>query len=541
MKHQAYDWHEILNGVGVRQHPLYRQLERAEFAGIVTHFEEGADPYAALADYLLFGAAAVLGRYQKPASAALSYLDRLNAKTKAVALVFWAEEAIAHLQYGTAEGFITPLLEAYPDDPVLNAMVATCCFHSQDLARGWLYLKRGLASDGQHVGLLALLCQYQLAEGDMAATEKAARDLLEVDPINSVAFNILSKIGPDKVDDGLLERFEHRALDGIAGPANSASMLFDIGRVYDARGSYVRAFEVVERANEQMKAIPQLAGRSYDADAEFKRFLASTALFDRLSAVEGNGALAPVFIVGLPRTGSTLLDQALAAHPRAVSLGENDIIPTIAKEAEDLLKAGRIAEAQARMPEWRSRFFDLAKRLDNQRAEARSTDAPLGFVIDKMLGNSRHLGLLSKLFPEAVFLNSRRDMMDVGLSIYFSPLHRANIYATDLDAIAAFMKLELRVMAYWQDRGVIVLPVDYEKMVEGTELTLRHVLTHIGMDWDEACLRPHLRKQAVHTFSAHQVRKAVYRSSMGRWHHYSTQMAPLQKALQGQIQAWQTA
>ncbi len=531
MQNQPYDWHTILHEVGVRHHPFYYQLEAADFGAVVEYFARGNDPFATLADYLLYGAAAVLGRHQKPAEAALSYHARLNAKTKAVSLFFWAEEAVAHMQYRTAEGFVVPLLESFPNDPELNALFAACCLHQQDTVRGRPTLNRGLKAAPEHAGLNSLLCRYLLADGEMGAAEAAARKLLLLDPLNSVAFNVLSRVSPGKVDDRLLERFEHRALEGATGPANSAGMLFDIGRIYDARGSYERAFDAIVRANDQMKSIPQMAGNTFDGEQEFRQFEERCTLFDKLSPDSRPTDLKPMFIVGLPRTGSTLLDQALAAHPSAVSLGENDIIPTLAKEAEDLLRQGSIQQAQAKMPEWRSRFFEQAKREAARVAGSAGKSQPLKFVVDKMLGNSRHLGFLAKLFPHASILHSHRNIMDVGLSIYFSPLHRANIYATDLQSIGDFIYLEERIMGFWQKRGFSILPVAYESMVDDMEQILRQTMGHIGMDWHADCLEFNKQKRAVHTYSAHQVRKALYRSSKGRWQHYSAQMTPLKKAL----------
>lgn len=532
MRNQVYDWTGIMEQVGARHHTLFESLETANFDHLVQHYTASANPYETLADYMLFGAAAVLGRDRQASEAVLTYHGRLNDKTKAVTLVFWAEEAIAHQQYPTAEGFIAPLLATFNRDPHLNALMASCCFYQQNLAKGWSYLKTGLESDPQSFELHSLLCRYHLNEGDMEAAKKAALTLLDLDPLNQVAFNILSRIAPTDIDDNLLLRFEHRALEGAVRPTNCAAMFFDLGRIYDARGLYEKAFDVVARANEQMKSIPQVAGRRFSAEQEYQKFVDRCGLYDQLTPNDEATAFTPIFIVGLPRTGSTLLDQALSAHPECVSLGEDNIIPTIAEEAEELLRAGRTAEAQARIPDWQKRFIERATEEFLKKSAEGAPNRPLKFVIDKMLGNSRHIGLISKLFPQAVYLNSCRNVMDVGLSIYFSPLHRVNLYATDLEAIGDFIVLEKRLIAFWKQRDFNVLPVHYEDMVDAMEPTLKQVMQHVGIDWHENCLHFQDHKRAVHTYSAHQVRKTIYSSSKGRWQNYSSQMAPLRAALQ---------
>lgn len=532
MQSQAFDWNTILSDVGVRRHPIYSQLEQADFSGVIRQFDHRFDRYGTLANYLIFGAAAVLGRDQQASADALTYHGRLNTKTKAVTLYFWAEEAVAHQQYQTAEGFVAPLLEAYPSDPFLNALMATCCFYSQELPRGWPYLEQGLANAPKHKGLNSLLCRFLLGDGDLQAAEDAAWKLLSIDPIDPVAFNTLSRVAPENIDDRLLERFELRALDGAVGAVTSAGILFDLGRIYEARGNYERAFDAVTRANSRMKAIPQTAGQMFDARHEYEQFETRTTLFDKLEPCRLPTGLTPVFIIGLPRTGSTLLDQALSAHPATIGLGEDDIIPRIANEAEALLVANRVTDAQRRMRQWKSQFVDHAIAKAGEQKQSGAKGQRLRFVVDKMLGNSRHLGFLAKLFPEAVFINSCRHDMDVGLSIYFSPLHRANSYATDLGSIGEFILLENRIIAHWQRRGLRVLPVVYERLVDNFEQTLRQTMKQIGMNWHDDCLQFHRQKRPVYTYSAHQVRQKVYRKSKERWLHYRAQLAPLQAVLE---------
>lgn len=532
MQNVAYDWHSIIQTVAVRQHPLYGQLEAGDFNAIVSYFSGGKTPYTSLADYLLFGAAAILGRHGHAAQAALKYHGRLNAKTKAASLFFWAEEASAHLQYQTAEGLIKPLLQNHSADPELNFVAASCCFNSHALPKGRTYLEEGLKAAPQHVGLTSLLCRYQLNEGNMQASEKTARHLLALDPLNPAAFNILSKTVPEGIEHRLVERFEHCALEGGLGPINSAGLLFDIGRVRDAQADFARAFRAVEQANRLMRSVPQVAGVTFDEKTEIEAFTNRRNLLSVLQPLDYSGGITPIFIIGLPRTGSTLLDQALAAHPGVASMGENDSIPTLAHEAEVLLVQGKVAEAQARMPEWRRRFVKraLAQNLNSQLPGTAKSGTE--FVVDKTLGNSRYMGFVRALFPSARFLHCRRNIMDVGLSIYFSPLHRTNVYATGLNSIADYIAADTQIIKSWSDSDMTLYPVAYEDMVDDMEGTLRGVFNHVGLSWDPDCLTAHRKKRAVHTYSAHQVRKALYKSSKGRWQNYVRQLAPFQAALE---------
>lgn len=531
MQSQAFDWNGILREVGVRFHPLYPQLEKANFETVVRSFEQDLDPYHTLANYLLYGAAAVLGRHQAASNAALSYHNRLNTKTKAVSLYFWAEEAIAHQQYQTAEGLILPLLEAYPKDPFLNAAMATICYYSQNLSRGMPYLQKGLESHPSSAPLNSLLCRYRLGGGDLEGAQKAALQLLQIEPYDGVALNTLSRVEPAEISSDILERFEVRALSGTLGPVTSAGIFFDLGRVYEAQGRYAKAFDFVEEANKCMRTIPQVSGQEFDADNEYQRFENHCTLFDQLDPCKLPTGLTPVFIIGLPRTGSTLLDQAMSAHPETVSLGEDDIIPRLVEEADALLTQGKVTDAQRNMRVWKAKFADHAR----ERARVQNPAGPstsVRFVVDKMLGNSRNVGFLQKLFPEARFINTRRNPMDVGLSIYFSPLHRANTYATDQSKIGDYINLEHQVMAYWHGLGVKIHPVKYEMLVDDFEPTLRGVMQHIGMAWHDDCLKFHEVERPVYTYSAHQVRRKIYTQSVGRWQNYAAQLLPLAQSLE---------
>ncbi len=531
MQHLAYDWHPVIQTIGVRTHKLYPMLEQANFDNIVEYFRAGKNPYDTLADYLLYGAAAILGRFREPAERALAYHDRLNTKTKAVSLFFWAQEAIAHLQYQTAEGFLKPLLESHPNDIELNALMASCCFYQQELARGWPYMEKALENGQKHPTVLGLLCRYHLHAGNLGQAQTSALQLLSIDPVNFIAFNILSRVAPEKIDDRLVERFEHRAFEGVLGPVNSASLLFDIGRVYDGRGAYTRAFEAIEEANRLMRAIPQVAGQSFNGTREFESFCAQRSLFEGLAPLDDDCRVTPIFIVGLPRSGSTLLDQALSAHPQVTSLGENDIVPTLVHEAEALLKAGRVSQAQSSMRGWRDRFIERASQQDMLPDQSYLDQQGIRFIADKTLGNSRYIGFLLKLFPNARFLNCKRNIMDVGLSIYFSPLLRTNIYATDLTSIADFIAADERIIDAWKKDGVLMQAVVYEDMVEDMQQTLKCTFEHLGLVWHPGCLTFHKHKRAVHTYSAHQVRKAVYKSSKGRWQNYARHLVPFQTSL----------
>lgn len=523
MQKQAFDWHATIMEVGARREPLYALLQQGRFTDLLQAFRSGGNnPYQSLALYWLYGAAAILGRSSADTEQVLAYQQRLNEKTRAITLFFWSEEATQHSQHRTAEGLAAPLLEVYPHDPEVNALIARCGLFGQDLTRGWASIKAGLASAPDHLLLLGLKARYQMRDGDMEAARATAERLLALEPDDLTAFTVLSRTSPEALEPEALDRFEALAASDTLGPVPAAGLYYDLGRVLDARGDYAAAFVAIDKANSCMRAAPEVAQHRFNREQEYEGFAAQRRLLSGLKPLQAMPALTPIFIIGLPRTGSTLLDQALSAHPEVTSLGENEHIGTIVAEAEALLEAGRLEEAQASMQGWQWRYM----------AAAKAQDPSARFVVDKTLGNSRHLGFLARLFPGARFLHARRDPLDVGLSIYFAPLPPAVLYATRLESIADFIAVDDAIVAAWTEAGLDPLPVDYEATVEDMEGVLRRVCDHIGLAFDPVCLKFYESKRAVHTYSAHQVRQPLYQRSKGRSRHYEAQLAPLKAALQ---------
>jgi tetratricopeptide (TPR) repeat protein len=251
----------------------------------------------------------------------------------------------------------------------------------------------------------------------------------------------------------------------------------------------------------------------------------------RLRALAGGGdpAAAPVFIVGMPRSGSTLIEQILASHPQVFAAGESNLlVRTI---------AGLIPEAQALLTDPGATAPDAAKAFrDIGGAYGRmlALVAPdAARVTDKALENFSQLGLIHLALPNARIIHTRRDPIDTGLSC-FQKLFGGDLpYSYDLGELGRYYRAYARLMAHW--RAVlpagVMLEVDYEETTADLEAQARRVIAHCGLDWDDRCLDFHNTTRWVHTASAAQVREPVYRSSVGKWRAYEPFLGPLIAAL----------
>jgi hypothetical protein len=250
-------------------------------------------------------------------------------------------------------------------------------------------------------------------------------------------------------------------------------------------------------------------------------------LFTRLAGM-GAESRRPVFVFGLPRSGTTLIEQVLASHSRVHGAGELrlarqtfEAIPAVLSRTERPLVCVPDLNATAvhRLAE---RHLDALQGLGGKQAER---------VVDKMPDNYLYLGLLAILFPRAAFIHCRRDLRDVAVSCWMTDF-RSIPWANDLEDIAARLHQYHRLMKHW--RSVLPVPiheVHYEDAAADLESVARRVLAACGLEWEPACLEFHRTRRAIRTASVVQVREPIYKRSVARWKNYEADLADLFAAL----------
>jgi tetratricopeptide (TPR) repeat protein len=308
---------------------------------------------------------------------------------------------------------------------------------------------------------------------------------------------------------------------------NREQLHFSLGKIYDDCGRYDEAFTQFQQANQLRNA--QVA---YDAglveqmtnaiiEVFSPEFLAQPSAF-------ASQTRSPLFVVGMPRSGTTLLASILSNHPAVASAGE---LPTL-------------GDLTASLSAWTGGvpYPAAARQLTATAAEQvigsyetrlrRDVDAGIPHVVDKNPLNFRHLGLIAMLFPRARIIHCTRHPMATGLSNYFQrfPLHLD--YSFDLRNIGHFYREYARFMEHWHKIPTLhLLDVSYEDLILNTAPTTRRLLNFLGLPWDERCLAPHTNAYAVETASQWQVRQPIYQRSLDNWRHYEKYLAPLKEAL----------
>lgn len=369
-----------------------------------------------------------------------------------------------------------------------------------------------------------LVGQINLNNGDLREAAEAAQRALEIDSMHPAALSLLSEAG-DGSPAITLALIEKAIASGRYAPAGQVDLHFAAARQCESLGRYQDAFGHYCSGNMAKKQQLRQQGGGYNprfieqqVDRQIAAFLPNR--FDGPVISDSNS---PVFIVGMARSGTTLVEQILASHPSVAGGGE-------------LSDIGRIASNLAREHGYPEELQEDALResADRYLARLRGIGGKCQRVTDKMPGNLRHLGLIARMFPNAKIIHCRRDPMDTCLSCFAQNFNfRGDAWACDLaDTGHAYCQYR-RLMAHWLTvlPPGMVLEVDYEDTVKELEAQARRLVEFVGLDWDAACLRYYESRRAVATPSRAQVRKPIYESSIGRWKRYGPGLEPLIRAL----------
>jgi tetratricopeptide (TPR) repeat protein len=333
------------------------------------------------------------------------------------------------------------------------------------------------------------------------------------------ALTRIALIDAGAVGDEDLAAMQAAAADHAVVLDQRIGLCFALGEVLDRRERDAEAFDAYAAGNrlkhESLGPAPQAVAAANAAAALHIEELVTPA-FLAAYAGAGDRSAAPIFIVGMPRSGSTLIEQVLASHAQVQGLGETGVLPELVAHGYPRNAAG---------------FRDLAARYLAALRE-RGWDGVSRFT-DKTLENYLHVGLIQVLFPQAVILHAARDPADTGFACYRQLFVGGNETLYDLAEIGAEYLRYRGLMDHWAR----VLPgrvadIGYESLIADPAARIRALVTEAaGLPWDPACLDFHARDRAVQTASASQVRQPIYATSAGRWRRHAERLAPLIAAL----------
>lgn len=357
------------------------------------------------------------------------------------------------------------------------------------------------------------------SEGRFAEAEELFRRALVADPQMSRAWAALAGIRKMTAADAVWLKRAQQTAATLKSVHQEAEVRYAIGKYFDDLGQYSQAFESYRQANELLKkaAVP------YDARAHEHFVDDLTRVYTRESlaraAASASGSEVPIFVVGMPRSGTSLLEQILASHPAVRGAGELPFWSDLVRRREAQIRREMLAADE------RNRIAEEYLRTLGHLCPGAAR------VVDKTPVNVDHLGLIHSVFPRARILYMRRDPIDTALSCYFQHFVLGLSWSLDLSDIARYYKQHQRLFRHWREvlPSDSILEVPYEDLVTNQEHWTRTILEFAGLTWDERCLQFHKTQRPVVTSSYWQVRQSMYRDSVQRWRHYSRFIGPLRK------------
>jgi tetratricopeptide (TPR) repeat protein len=382
-----------------------------------------------------------------------------------------------------------------------------------------------LAFAPQNHDALVLLGDLRADRGEIAQAQDLFARVLIADPKFTSAYCSIAAHRRMTLDDTSWLQGAEALLDKPLPLADEIQLRYALGKYFDDIGDYDPAFSNHQQANELTKRY----GGRYDGEhltALVGRIIKRCdASFVRAQWPASSASEEPVFIVGMPRSGTSLTEQILASHPAVFGGGEISFWDRAFAGAEESVFAGP-AESAPQREDLAPRLADVGQRY-LQRLRERAGAARR--ITDKMPANFFYAGLIHAVLPRARIIHLQRHPLDTCLSVYFQNFFNVSPYANDLEHLAHYYGQYLRIMAHW--RSVLpehaLLEVPYEGLVQDAERWTRRMLEFIGLPWDPQCLQFHQSRRAVITASKWQVRQKINSGSVGRWRNYAKHLAPL--------------
>ncbi|HTB29797.1 MAG TPA: sulfotransferase [Steroidobacteraceae bacterium] len=316
-------------------------------------------------------------------------------------------------------------------------------------------------------------------------------------------------------------------------PVDRYHLCFALGKALEDRGEYAESFAFYERGNALKKAECRYRPEPLERNARLQASVCTRKFFAARQGIgaPGRSPGTPIFIVGLPRSGSTLIEQILSSHSRVEGTMELADIPRLAQELK-----GRetLDAAPPRYPAVLAELTpeDFARLGERYLDETRVYRTGKDFFIDKMPNNFRHLGLVHLMLPNAKIIDARREPIACCFSNYKQLFASGQQFTYSIDDIARYYRMYVELMAHWTHAlPGRILRVQHEEVVDDLEANVRRILEFCELEFEPGCIEFYKTARSVHSASSEQVRRPIYRAGVDQWRHYEPWLGPLRDAL----------
>jgi len=428
------------------------------------------------------------------------------------------------LELVQARKYARKLLDVAPRDPDSYLIYSDVLMKMGAADKSVELLDRALKYMPGHLILLNQLAESYKSAGRMAEADAVYERIIEIDPYDAEALyrrshnHKFTKEEAEAIEPQLLTSLERQQRD-----EHRASVLYSAGKVFHDCGEYDKAFEYLKKANELRT--PASSKRVFNEITNAKAGFTNAFVTARQGKGYGLETDQPIFILGMPRSGTTLTESICGAHSKITAGDEQSYMGGLTKplglqsDNTSLFVSRLEAVTPAKMREMAQHYLEMTKIVHGTTPH----------FTDKMPHNFVRIGFIKLMFPNAKIIHCMRNPLDNAVSLYSNsmrPYH--NQYKSDLKTLGLYYIQYRNLMQHWHELFPdAILDVYYEDMVVNTELVARKMIDYLGLEWEDGVMDRQGSQRSVKTLSAWQVRQPVYTSSSGRWRHYESQLQPL--------------
>jgi tetratricopeptide (TPR) repeat protein len=419
------------------------------------------------------------------------------------------------------------LIEAEPDHPAHRINLASVLVSEGSTEAAISLYERLLQQQPNSPELHVSYGHALKTQGRRKEAERAYREATRQRPNFGDAYWSLANLKTYRFDDDQIAVMREQVDARRTPHVDRLNLCFALGKALEDRGEYAESFEFYARGNALKRAEsnyrPEVLEHTIDRQVE----VCTREFFEHRQGW-GCPDPAPIFIVGLPRAGSTLLEQILSSHSQVEGTMELADVPRLVSSLDLHASGARYPGVLALPKSDNYRKFGEAYIRDTR--HYRVLDRP--YFIDKMPNNFRHVGLIQLMLPNAKIIDARREPMACCFSNFKQLYASGHQFSYGLESIGRYYKLYERLMAHWDDAlPGRVLRVQHEDVIEDLEGSVRRMLDYLGLPFEEACVEFHKTERRVHTASSEQVRRPINREGVDQWKNYDPWLGPLREAL----------
>jgi tetratricopeptide (TPR) repeat protein len=438
-------------------------------------------------------------------------------------------------KYKTAEQQVQKLLVEQPDNLSFKIAKASVINGLGETEQAIALFEQVIAKDNKTPGFQLQLGHALKAKGDITKAVAAYQKAYQLNPSYGDAFWSLANTKTYRFSDKEITKMQAQQENKDLAITDKVQLYFAIGKAFEDRKEYNQAFQAYQQGNELQHQHNGFDINKIEQQVAEQIIYCTAELF-KIRGHLGFNSPDPIFIVGLPRSGSTLLEQILASHSQVDGTMELHNILGLASRlrGRNHSKNSSQSDKENQYPKNLSTINpDYFKRFGQQYIDdTRDYREQAPLFIDKMPNNFLHIGLIRLILPNAKIIDARRSPMACCFSGFKQLFAEGQDFSYKLEDIGRYYQAYLKLMAHWDDvLPGFVLTVNHEDVVDNLEKQVRRILDFCGLEFEQSCLDFHKTKRNIKTPSSEQVRQPIYKSATEQWQHFEEHLTPLKKAL----------